>query len=139
MNFVDIKQKLNTHEVLAILADCVFDNSETGMAKLVDKYCSSESSYVFGILQDNEILGVVGFKVSENVEIMHIVVGAKHRHRGVGSRMIRELQDCYMLPIEAETDDDAVGFYRKCGFGTAESRKHDVRRWVCVLPASEIF
>jgi len=135
MNFADIKQRLNTHEVLTILADCVFDNSETGMAKLADKYGSDDSAHMFGIIQDGETLGVVGFRVLENVEIMHIAVGAKHRNRGIGRSMICELQVRYMLPIEAETDDDAVGFYRKCGFETAEIRKHDIRRWACVLHA----
>jgi GrpB-like predicted nucleotidyltransferase (UPF0157 family) len=43
----------------------------------------------------------------------------------------------YKLTITAETDDDAVGFYRKCGFNATAFQKHGIQRWNCVLPVSE--
>ena len=39
------------------------------------------------------------------------------------------------MAIEAETDDDAVNFYRKRGFTATATQKYNVRRWICVLPA----
>jgi len=32
--------------------------------------------------------------------------------------MITALREKYRMMIEAETDDDAIDFYRKCGFKT---------------------
>jgi hypothetical protein len=46
--------------------------------------------------------------------------------------MITALSETYHLPIEAETDDDAVEFYRKNGFTTTATQKYNVRRWNCV-------
>ncbi|MDR3264006.1 MAG: GNAT family N-acetyltransferase [Clostridiales bacterium] len=50
---------------------------------------------------------------------------------GIGRMMIKELKAKYDKPLEAETDDDAVGFYRKCGFETAEIARNGIRRWIC--------
>jgi len=51
--------------------------------------------------------------------------------------MVTTLQAQFKMTIEAETDDDAVGFYRKCGFEVTAIQKYDVRRWTCVLPVKE--
>jgi ribosomal protein S18 acetylase RimI-like enzyme len=52
--------------------------------------------------------------------------------------MVRWLQDKYSMTIEAETDDEAVEFYRKCGFETTSFYEEDgderYKRWTCVLP-----
>jgi predicted aminopeptidase len=43
------------------------------------------------------------------------------------------------MAIEAETDDDAVDFYRKRGFTTTAIQKYGVRRWTCVLAAPRLL
>lgn len=46
-----------------------------------------------------------------------IGVAVSHRGRGLGRRLLREVERTIDDDwIEAETDDDAVGFYRSCGF-----------------------
>jgi ribosomal protein S18 acetylase RimI-like enzyme len=79
-------------------------------------------------MENDEIFGVCGFRVyhTDRVEIMNIAVAENARKRGIGSAMVNALRDEFLLPIHAETDDDAVGFYRNVGFDGA-------RRWVCEL------
>lgn len=49
--------------------------------------------------------------------ICHIAVMLKYRHQGIALQMIREVVRMHQLTyIEAETDDEAVEFYKKIGF-----------------------
>jgi len=87
-------------------------------------------------------MGICGFRVLQNnVEICHIAVAENARGKGIGSKMVAALLDKYGMDIQAETDDGAVDFYRKCGFeATAMYKQYDgkdFRRWTCVLPMSK--
>lgn len=133
--FCDIKNSIDTPAACEILSACVFDNSLEGMAHQIAKYQANPDMLFYGYQADDEILGVCGFEEHENrVEIYHIAVAESARQKGIGSEMITALQKKYGKPIEAETDDDAVVFYRKCGFETTAIQKYNVRRWVCMLP-----
>jgi 8-oxo-dGTP pyrophosphatase MutT (NUDIX family)/GNAT superfamily N-acetyltransferase len=135
--WTDMKFQIENPAVLSVLAASVFDNSPAGMADKIALYRSHESWQFYGWVENGEISGVCGFAVHANhVEILNIAVAENKRRQGVGGKMIAALQAAYNLPIEAETDDDAVDFYRKCGFETSAIRKCDVRRWICVLPVN---
>ena len=136
--FGDIKTLIDEPSVRHIISAAVFDNSEDGMNKWAEKVKSRESRQLYAWIENDSILGVCDYEAhSDFVEILTIAVAENARKRGVGSLMVTALQNMYHLSIEAETDDDAVGFYRKCGFDTAEIFKYDVRRWTCILPISK--
>jgi ribosomal protein S18 acetylase RimI-like enzyme len=68
---------------------------------------------------DGRILGSLGlqFIASGAASIRHIAVFPEHRGRGVGRGMVRQAWEHFALHrLTAETDADAVGFYRRCGF-----------------------
>ena len=68
----------------------------------------------------------VSFMEQKNVEILGIAVELSARGKGIGSYMIKQVIDNYDLSaVYAETDQDAVGFYRNIGF--------------CVLEFSETY
>lgn len=132
--FKNIKNQINTPEVRQIMAACVFDDSPEGMDSIVKEYRRHSTWQMYGWLDGNDIIGVCGYEVHlDRVEILHIATCANARGRGIGRKMIESLRKQYNKTIEAETDDDAVDFYRKCGFETEAIRKYDVRRWICVL------
>ena len=121
-------------EIRNILAACVWDNSE----KVTDDYKRHNDWQLYGWSEDGDVVGVCGFEVHFDwLEILHIATCKSARGRGVGQLMITELRKKYKIIIEAETDDDAVDFYRKCGFEVTEIKKYDVRRWCCVLALDE--
>ena len=59
------------------------------------------------------------------------------RKNGIGKSMINAIQKRYKMKIKAETDDDAVEFYRKCGFETETFMKTyntgEYQRYKCIL------
>ena len=59
---------------------------------------------------------VVSFTEQRKIEIVGIAVDASARGQGIGSEMIRQVVNRYdLLSVYAETDGDAVNFYRKNG------------------------
>ena len=130
--FCDIHNKLNDPTIRNIISKCLFDGSYTGIEKALCRYPGEQ---FYGWLEGNIPVAICGFRVfHDKLEICHIAVDEKYRHEGIGSKMIFALQNKYKLVVEAETDDGAVNFYRKCGFETTAFQKHNTRRWVCKLP-----
>ena len=135
--FCDIKNLMDDPGVMGIMAEGVFDNSPDGMDLVKADYGRHGSWQLYGWVVDGDVVGVCGFEEHLDwVEILHIAVVESARGLGVGRKMIGALVKQYKKAIEAETDDDAVDFYRKCGFEVTAIRKYDVQRWVCVLPVA---
>ena len=134
--FCDIKNELDNPVVREILSESMFDNSPEAVDLKVAEIRRKSDWQVFGVIEGDKFLGVCVFEVHTDwVEILHIAVPKNMRTLGVGSAMITALRHKYLLRIEAETDEDAVEFYRKYGFETIEIKKYNVRRWTCLLPA----
>lgn len=132
--FCDIKDKLDDPTVRTIMAASAFDPSPKAMEQKAAGFRRHESWQLYGWVENDEIVGVCGFEVHKDyVEILNIAVAENIRHRGVGGKMIAALQKKCEMAIEAETDGDAVDFYRKRGFIATAIQKYGVRRWTCVL------
>jgi GrpB-like predicted nucleotidyltransferase (UPF0157 family)/N-acetylglutamate synthase-like GNAT family acetyltransferase len=118
------------------MAASAFDPSPEAMDYKATEFSRHESWLLYGWVENGKIVAVCGFEVHKDyVEILNIAVAENVRHQGVGGKMIAELWKKYEMAIEAETDDDAVNFYRKCGFQATAIQKYNVRRWTCVLAA----
>ena len=118
-----------------LLSFCLFDNSPQGISNAMSKY---PGEVFYGWIENNKPLGICGYReLQSKIEICHIAVSPTSRHKGIGKKMIAALYKKYNKTIEAETDDDAIGFYRKCGFETTELYKEygsqKYRRWQCTL------
>ena len=117
--FQDIKSRILSPEASAIIALAAIDGSPEGVAEEGEKYLSSDKLHFYGWMKDGEILGVCGFEIhTDKVEIHLIAVAEERHHQGIGSAMVTALQDTYHMPLEAETVEEAVGFYRRRGFET---------------------
>ena len=64
---------------------------------------------------------------------MGIAVEESSRRQGIGTLMLRQvMESCCLQAVFAETDDDAVGFYKKRGFKAHEiETEHNVKRYIC--------
>ena len=71
----------------------------------------------------------------DTVTINDIAVKTDFREKGIGGKMIRFILDKFSSNnIIAETDDDAVGFYKKFGFEISEiESEFDSKRYNCVF------
>ncbi|MCL2049179.1 MAG: GNAT family N-acetyltransferase, partial [Defluviitaleaceae bacterium] len=129
------KHHISTPEVAKIISYAAFDGSPSGVAKLAGRYLRSEKLHFYGWVVNERILGVCGFELhGDKVEIDLLSVAQDKQRQGVGGAMITALQRLYGLPIEAETSDGAVGFYRKRGFETTAFEHPTLgKRHTCVL------
>ena len=138
--FYDIKERIYDSVVREIMAQSSFDQSREAMDRKAEEFNRHVSWQLYGWIEDEEIVGICGFVVYRDyIEILNIAVAQYAQRKGIGSRMITELWNKYKITIKAETDDDAVDFYRKCGFSTIEISKYIVRRWTCVLEDKQVI
>lgn len=97
-------------------------------------YLKSLNRKLYCFELQEEIVGCIGIEIISFNEcvIKHIAVSSEHRGKGIGSRMIEFLSEEFTL-ITAETDKDAVDFYRKYGFSiTSLGEKYPgVERFLC--------
>lgn len=79
------------------------------------QYLEHPNRYLY--LMGEEAFVGIELKEAARCEIRHIAVASHSRSRGLGSRMIGEVAKLHGIQeIFAETDIDAVGFYRKIEF-----------------------
>lgn len=136
--FRDIKNQLDNPDIIKIISYSEYECSLERAALKAQSYRNNEAQQLYGWVENGNILGICAFLIHQNkVEITTISVTENARHRGIGRAMISALWKEYEMAVEAETDDDAVEFYRKCGFETTAIQKNNVRRWMCVLPAQK--
>jgi N-acetylglutamate synthase-like GNAT family acetyltransferase len=93
---------------------------------------------VYGYFSNEKIIGVISTQETDKtVEIIGIAVDTKKRHSGIGTKLIDYVKDKSSKSIIAETDSDAVMFYKKYGFDIEEKivSKSNISysRYVCTL------
>lgn len=136
--FIDIKNELDNPTVRKLVSESAWDNSTEAMGKKAAEIRRREDLHLYGWIENDEVLGVCGVVIHSNwVEIYNIAVAPNVRNHGIGKAMITALQQKYKTTVKAETDDDTVGFYQKCGFKTEAFMKTyntgECRRYECVL------
>ena len=93
----------------------------------------------FAAREKGILTGVLALSQSgKTAEIIGIAVDPAHRGKGTGSFMINNAaKELGVSELYAETDSDAVGFYRKSGFETREfTKEYDgekITRFSCRL------
>ena len=127
-------------QVYEIYKHCMFMPTEEKFNKKAEQFLNNNSVKIFACFEQDKILGVmvVSFIEQNKTEIIGISVDVYARGKGIGSYMINQVINNYgLLSVYAETDNDAVGFYRKNGFNIMEfSETYDgaiVVRYKCEL------
>ncbi|GLC87137.1 GNAT family N-acetyltransferase [Lysinibacillus piscis] len=130
-----IKAAMMSPSVRRLLA---FATSEKNIEPAYKLYCQSPIQELYGYYMEGQLIGCIGiaFLDSGQYEIKHIAVCPNHRGKGLGGEMIRFIKVKYKATlIIAETDCDAVNFYRNVGFNIVslgEKYPH-VERFTCTL------
>ncbi|CAN7290583.1 GNAT family N-acetyltransferase [Rossellomorea sp. LjRoot5] len=128
----EIKTKSIHPDIKKLLS---FATSVEKVEEEYDQYIHSTERKLYGFTSGDELVGCIGVEfLDEGVwEIKHLAVIPKHRGKGIGHKMIDSIVHCAM--ITAETDQDAVIFYKKIGFEiTSLGEKYPgVERFRCVM------
>ena len=117
---VDVKHIINIEEAIKILSYATSSDIDK-VKKIYEEYLFSNNFILLGYEIDNKLVGLIGFyssdKVSKIYELKHISVDIDYRKSGIGRKLIENILEAYDIKeLVAETDDDAVDFYKKMGF-----------------------
>lgn len=134
----DVKDRLADKAILALLALSSHQPTEEKLRARAESYAQDASISAHVWYEAGAAVGIlVTREVSPGVrEILGVATHPAHRLRGIGEEMILAASEL-LRPDEivAETDDEAVGFYRRCGFAvTSLGEKYPgTVRYRCVL------
>lgn len=105
---------------------CMFMPTEEKFRRKMEAYLKDDSVRIFACSDRGKTRGAAAvlFHDRQRIEILGIAVDESVRNHGIASYMIAELIDHFGLTsVYAETDKEAVGFYRRNGFAVAETAK----------------
>ena len=131
----DVKEKLSDSAILHLLAPSVFNPTPERLLSRAEKYQADDKSKVYAYSENGEYKGIIVFKTEDNTaEILDIAVKPEYQGQRIGSRLIDYIFTRFAVnKITAETDDDAIEFYKKYGFIVADTKvESDTKRYVCV-------
>ena len=122
-----------------VYKDCMYLPNEDKYREKIQSWLMDDWIRIFACVHDSKRKGllVLKFTSTDQAEIIGISVEESSRNQGIGSFMIREIQLCFPnIKMNAETDRDAVVFYKKNGFQITEIQKNyngeTVTRYLCV-------
>lgn len=131
----DVKEIITEPDILKLLAPSVYNPTEERLLNKAKKYQEDEETNVYVYKEDNEYKGIVVFEIVNNsATILDIAVKPEYQGQGTGSKLIDFIFNSFNAKnITAETDDDAIEFYKKYGFIVADTKvEFDIKRYVCV-------
>ena len=137
---VDIRPILETPEVRELVNQLEYplDIREAKTSQILGEYRDHPDQPVLGVESEGELLTLIGLRLVKphHAVIRHIVVRRDWRKRGLGREMVMEVCKMFSLAsLTAETDRDAVEFYRTVGFEIRSlgEKYPGVERFECTL------
>ena len=116
---IDLKPQLDKPSVRELPSFCVGFPTPSILETICQRYRTDEARHLLGMEEDEQVIACLGFRLEQaHHAVIHcIAVIPSHRRQGVGMSLLRGVSAQFQLQfIAAETDVDAVGFYRQCGF-----------------------
>lgn len=109
-----------------ILASATGEGTPEAAQIRIDEARSAGADRVIGGWLNDALIGAYTLERDGMAnEVRLIAVAQDHRMQGFGKVMLYDaLRRSGRRPLTAETDDDALGFYKACGFKMVGRRKH---------------
>lgn len=132
---INVKSILHNKNIFTLLAPSVYNPTPERLLKRAEKYQVNDKTHIYAYSQNGENLGIVVFEIADRTAtILDIAVNTEQQGKGIGSRLIDFIFNRFDVnKAIAETDDDAVDFYKKYGFVVSDTKtKFDTNRYVVV-------
>jgi ribosomal protein S18 acetylase RimI-like enzyme len=134
---VELAARLDDPNVISLLAFSVGSPTPEQLRTVTARYREQAQWRLLGIEQSGILAGCIGLELTMGTcaVIHNIAVAIEFRGRGFGRAMIEAVAKQFQLgELVAETDVDAVEFYRRCGFEITSlgERYPGVERFRCV-------
>ena len=137
---VDLRNSFISHEIYDIYSACMYMPTWEKFYEQAMQLISDDLVSILGFVHNNDILGILVIRKGpqQNAVIEGIAVHRSYRQMGIGRQLIEFVFGMLQIrALLAETDDDAILFYKHCGFKTVEVVKYyddkEYRRYKCVL------
>ncbi|MNR27515.1 Acetyltransferase (GNAT) family protein [compost metagenome] len=115
---LNVKSRLHEGEIQQLLGYSVFPDDDS-LQLALSEYEKDEDAWLFAYESEGILVGIIGFKMNAKQEMTlnHLAVEPESRGVGFGRGMLLEIiEDMQPTRITAETDEEAVQFYRNVGF-----------------------
>ena len=140
IKMIDKKESVLTQEAYTVYQQCMYKPDYNAYVRKINDYFNDKSTKIFISMNEDKIVGILVLTMNgdNSAEIIGIAIHSSFQKQGIGSFMIKESANKMNLhKVLAETDDDAVGFYKNIGFEIAKEVKHyengSVDRYRCLL------
>lgn len=109
---------LTSKEAFSIYAPCMYQPKYEDFVAQMEEYFSDPSVKIFVCETEGDKAGILVLKEDGfEAEILGIAVKMDQRKKGIGNDMVYQVMEIeHLKRITAQTDDDAIGFYRSSGF-----------------------
>lgn len=140
--FIDLSARLREPAVQQLIELSVFPDPERLELTIARYEDAANGLRLLGYESEGDLIGIVGFTIGEakRMVLHHLAVLPEVRGAGFGRGMILELLHEYEpAVVEAETDEEAVHFYRSIGFRVESvgERYPGAERFLCTYEAEE--
>ena len=136
LEFVNVKQNIFDTNILPLLVPSVFEPTPEKLKARAEKYIKRPNTHIYACRDGGKYIGIVVLEVvGTRATVLDIAVDEACRKQGIGSALLSfVLENFNISELTAETDDDAVGFYKKLGFSVTEIQTvYDTRRYLCTF------
>lgn len=115
----DVLPELGNPAIRELLAPAIYNPTAERLAQICQRYQTEPTWRLLGYRHRGSIVGCLGLELrgQDNAVIRHIAVAPAWRERGIGKALIvHAIRTFTLSDLIAETDCEAVEFYRRCGF-----------------------
>lgn len=119
MPMIDLKPRLNEPAIRALISFSIGNPTPEKLDQICQRYRRDPYWKIMGFEQNGVVLGCIGMEVVDNSQcfIRCLSVMPCARRQGIGRSMLMYMaQITGVTHLTAETDNEAMGFYSKCGF-----------------------
>lgn len=142
---MNLKEYKDSGAIKELLSECMWTADEEldeKIEQVLAAYVADNSTELLGCFEKGGVIGIIGIMrhSRKEAEIRHLAVQEQWRGKGIGRKMIEEISRSAVYDqITAETDHDAVGFYRKSGFAVKSlgEKYPGVERFICSLSLND--
>ncbi|MBO5745901.1 MAG: GNAT family N-acetyltransferase [Clostridia bacterium] len=131
---INVKPNLTDENIFELLAPSTFNPTPEKLHSRAAAYKYNERVHAYAYLYCNQYVGIVVFETYDNhATVLDIAVNKAYREMGFGTRLINSIFENFKIDtLTAETDDEAVNFYLKCGFKIVKTKtSFNTKRYVC--------
>lgn len=138
LKFIRLEPSDLSEDTKVILGAALFEATPEDIETLLDTVYSAPDTRLFGLSNEGKVVAIAGIRgvKGSTAEFLHIAVDDSARKQGFGTELIRSIVGAEGLTeMLAETDRDAVGFYKRCGFSIESlgEKYPGVERFACRL------